>query len=335
VHDRDGKVDLWMPLYLGDFLAATAGLSAEEGWAYTRLLCQMWLEHGYLDNDPPALARLAHVELGAWPGIWNRLSRFFDLADGRISQKRLLYELAQAHEKRRQRREAGKAGADGRWAGKKRPGRAAKRDAVALRSQCPLPTPLPTQGSQTVGEREDSFSSSPAPARRATGAAQGAEALLIFPTVRGKRSGASEWRFTEAVATELREGFPDLDVLAEARRARAWILAKPDRRKTAGGMMGFLVGWLGRSQNRGGARIATATASPGRARFATATALPRAPPPSGLCPFHESVGNANRLARRPDETCSECRHVAALLRRGQSTEPVPIGVLVEGGSGVT
>ena len=39
--------------------------------------------------------------------------------------------------------------------------------------------------------------------------------------------------------------------MAEARKALVWVTANPGRRKTAGGMLAFLNGWLGRSQNSG------------------------------------------------------------------------------------
>jgi hypothetical protein len=72
--------------------------------------------------------------------------------------------------------------------------------------------------------------------------------VMIFPIV-GK--GSKEWPLTEAKLAEWRETYPDLDVLAEARKARQWVLDDPKRRKTAGGMPKFLGGWFARTQNRG------------------------------------------------------------------------------------
>lgn len=150
-----------------------------------------------------------------------------------------------------------------------------------------------------------------------TPAAQEDEALLIFPTVRGKRSGAVEWRLTRSVATELREGYPDLDVLAEARKARAWILAKPERRKTSGGMMSFLVGWLGRSQNSGkGARTGTDPAAQ------THAAKPQRAPPPELCTFHREI--ADKASSDPYRWCALCRKFGARPRRNGTSEPEAI-----------
>lgn len=75
-----------------------------------------------------------------------------------------------------------------------------------------------------------------------------AEVLLTFPAV-GK--GAKTWSFTEPQRRELAEAFPSLDVLAEARKALAWINANPSKRKTASGYLRFLTSWLSRANDVG------------------------------------------------------------------------------------
>jgi hypothetical protein len=74
---------------------------------------------------------------------------------------------------------------------------------------------------------------------------------MVFPCV---GTGAREWALTAAKVVEYREAFPALDVSAELRRARQWLLDNPTRRKTAAGMTRFLGSWLGRAQDsaRGG-----------------------------------------------------------------------------------
>lgn len=165
-------------------------------------------------------------------------------------------------------------------------------------------------------EREADFSFSPALALRAAGADQKAKALLTFPTVRGKRSGALEWHLTETEAQVFRDGFPDLDVLAEARKARLWLLSDRKRRKTSDGMMRFLTGWLGRAQNRGGARIATATA-----RTPSMSAPGKAP--EDLCSFHREI--RDKPSTDVYRWCSLCRKLGERERRTGESEPTPIG----------
>jgi len=63
------------------------------------------------------------------------------------------------------------------------------------------------------------------------------------------------WALVESQLAQWRDLYPSLDVDAECRKAYAWVLADPTNRKTARGMLRFLVGWLNRNQNRGsGAR---------------------------------------------------------------------------------
>lgn len=111
---RDDKVDTWMPWYVRDFLAATAGLTAEAAGAYARLLSHLWLEHGSLDDDQETLQRLAGASGDSWPDTWKRIRKFFDITDGRVSQKRLSHELEQARSLRMTRSMNGKAGAASR-----------------------------------------------------------------------------------------------------------------------------------------------------------------------------------------------------------------------------
>ena len=81
-------------------------------------------------------------------------------------------------------------------------------------------------------------------------------ALLEFPCVGKEKS----WKLTRAKLQQLQEAFPDLDALAECRKAKGWVEANPQRRKTARGMMRFLFGWLSRTQDRGPPRQVAAGA---------------------------------------------------------------------------
>jgi hypothetical protein len=89
---------------------------------------------------------------------------------------------------------------------------------------------------------EDHISESPA-----TSQTKPAEpALLVFPC-NGK---VKEWRLTQTQVDEWSALFVGVDVMDQCRRALAWVKAKG--KKTAKGMPKFLVGWLGRTNDRGG-----------------------------------------------------------------------------------
>ena len=83
----------------------------------------------------------------------------------------------------------------------------------------------------------------------------GTPSEFSFP-VTGK--GPKSWNLPAWKLADYQRAYPDLDVPREMNQARQWILANPKRKKTSGGMLAFLTGWLNRAQNRGG----TSRASP-------------------------------------------------------------------------
>lgn len=80
--------------------------------------------------------------------------------------------------------------------------------------------------------------------------------VLDFPTV----GASTSWPLTQTQVDEWAQLYPHTDVLAESRKALAWVKASPERRKTAKGMARFLVGWLARTVDSG--RRQTPTAAP-------------------------------------------------------------------------
>jgi hypothetical protein len=80
---------------------------------------------------------------------------------------------------------------------------------------------------------------------------------LTFPTTPGTKNGPREWYLTETILAELRDCYPALDVLAECKKALAWVRAAPGNQKTASGMQRFLLRWMERAQNDGRARPAS------------------------------------------------------------------------------
>lgn len=82
------------------------------------------------------------------------------------------------------------------------------------------------------------------------------EAVIDFPIVgKPKRLlGAGGWSLTRQKFKEYEESFPGLDVLAEVKKARQWVLDNPARRKTQGGMAAFLGRWLSKANDGWGKR---------------------------------------------------------------------------------
>lgn len=61
----------------------------------------------------------------------------------------------------------------------------------------------------------------------------------------------TEHPVSSAMVSEWSASFPAVDVPQALRTMRAWLVAKPARRKTARGVNAFVVGWLGREQDSG------------------------------------------------------------------------------------
>jgi uncharacterized protein YdaU (DUF1376 family) len=250
------KVDIYMPIIIGDYLKDTTDLLAEEHGAYLMILMSMWTAGGRL---PVArLGPISRVPFERWPDVWNTISRFFDVADGVATQGRLLRELSHAQQRREKARENGQNG--GRPKTQKKP--AGKPDGnrpvssgepAGKPERNPGANPNESSSSSSSDPRSDPQilnASTSAPAEQkalrlepATGSPPAA--LLVFPTA----GSPSSWDLTERWVTETQAAFPNVDVLAEARKALTKINLKAVPKKTAGGMSKFLLGWIGRTND--------------------------------------------------------------------------------------
>lgn len=80
------------------------------------------------------------------------------------------------------------------------------------------------------------------------GAAPPAQPPAIFLTL---NTGA-EHPITEAQVREFADLYPAVDVMAELRKMRGWLISNPSNRKTASGVLRFVTRWLGKEQDKGG-----------------------------------------------------------------------------------
>jgi uncharacterized protein YdaU (DUF1376 family) len=100
----------FMQVWVADFLAETAHLSAEQIGAFVRLLLTMWAHGGSLSSDTVQLARIAHVDRRSWKLIWPRISSLFEVRPDSISNARLTAEYEKATSKSAQRSASGQRG---------------------------------------------------------------------------------------------------------------------------------------------------------------------------------------------------------------------------------
>lgn len=67
----------WMPLYIADYLAKTAHLSAAQSGAYLHLIMHYW-QIGGLPTSDDALARIAKMTLAEWKRSRDTIAEFFE-----------------------------------------------------------------------------------------------------------------------------------------------------------------------------------------------------------------------------------------------------------------
>ncbi len=100
----------YMPLYLGDFLAATSEWEGEEASLYLMLLAHQWAL-GSLPREPEKLCRICRWTRKNFDRYWPQVSQKFVERDGRLVNARLEEHRGRSAEIAGKRAQAGKRGA--------------------------------------------------------------------------------------------------------------------------------------------------------------------------------------------------------------------------------
>jgi uncharacterized protein YdaU (DUF1376 family) len=151
------KVDIWMPLYVADYLSATSRLTTEQHGAYLLLLMDYWKNGAPPDNDS-VLAQITRLSPDAWANARTMLQPFFEVMNGAWVQARVEAEMQKANNNKKINKERGLKGAEARWANKNAPSNALSivqeySEVCSANSTSPSPspshinnTPLPPKG---------------------------------------------------------------------------------------------------------------------------------------------------------------------------------------------
>jgi len=242
----DTKVDVYLPLYVRDFLTSTIGWTAEERGHYLTLLMIQW-DRGSLPADANDLERIS-------PGVcqcWSVLAGKFPVCDdGTRRNAKLEEHRCRCVEIREKRSQAGRSAASGRWsADASRISNAQQTHSKRIANAChPTSTSTSTSDAESSAAAEDIQPAAPVVA-------------TSDPPKRRKRSQPhNSVRWSEQGGWE---GISELDRIAweaaypatvldtELIRASEWLKANPTKAKKSNWRR-FLVSWLTRSQDRGG-----------------------------------------------------------------------------------
>lgn len=94
------KVDVWMPVFIGSYLADTMHLTTEQHGAYFLLLMYGWRMEGKIPADEAAQASICRLSPPAWKKIRPILKPFFVERNNQWTQKRQMEELGKAESRR-------------------------------------------------------------------------------------------------------------------------------------------------------------------------------------------------------------------------------------------
>ncbi len=109
------KTDIWMPIFIGDYLSETMHLGARQHGACLLLMMASWKAGGWLADDDTTLAAIARLTPEEWASDRPVLAAQFEVADGKWRHAGLCRELERAQRNKQKRSEAGSKGAAGRW----------------------------------------------------------------------------------------------------------------------------------------------------------------------------------------------------------------------------
>lgn len=182
----DEKVDAYMPLWIGAYLADTLTFTTAQHGAYMLLLMAYWRERAPLADDDEDLAGITKCTRSEWKHMRPKLAKKFQVADGVWRHKRVEQELADAMQRKEKASRKAKGAAEARWGkGGEHSSEHASGDAPsmlqALLGDCPTTSPTPSlsessepKGSAGAGAPPVDNSNPEAEARRQLWADSGA-----------------------------------------------------------------------------------------------------------------------------------------------------------------
>jgi uncharacterized protein YdaU (DUF1376 family) len=182
----DDKADVWMPLYIGDYLADTSRLTTEQHGAYLLLIMDYW-RSGPLPDEKIVLQQVTKLTDFLFKKHWPVLQKFFTLIDGHWHHKRIDAEMAEARAGKAVASEKGRKGAQARW-GKKDASGIDQAYAREMPEQCPSPSPSPspTDTAKNTGPNTDGATAYAEGTNASSAAVEISKALRGWERERGK-----------------------------------------------------------------------------------------------------------------------------------------------------
>ena len=136
------KCDVWMPLYIGDYLSNTSRLTTEQHGAYLLLIMDYWV-NGRLPDDDAALANITKLAPDRWLATRPIIIKYFHTENGELIQNRIESEKGKAEYLSKIRSVAGSKGGSKTQANNQANAQANEQHGLTP-SPSPSPSPLPS-----------------------------------------------------------------------------------------------------------------------------------------------------------------------------------------------
>ena len=107
--------NIWMPLYIGDYLADTQLLTTEQHGAYLLLIIAYWKNGGPLPADDEILMSVCKMTPAKWKKAKPSILKMFKSQGDELVHKRIDKELAEAKKRRKDAKEKARKAANARW----------------------------------------------------------------------------------------------------------------------------------------------------------------------------------------------------------------------------
>ncbi|WP_020409845.1 conserved phage C-terminal domain-containing protein [Hahella ganghwensis] len=108
------KPDVFMPFFIGDYLAATSRLTTEQHGAYLLLIFDYWMNGPLPDNDQ-VLANICKMSPEKWESNKECLKHFFSIHEGTLKHARVDEEREKATQRMEKSRAKAAKAAAARW----------------------------------------------------------------------------------------------------------------------------------------------------------------------------------------------------------------------------
>lgn len=137
----DDKADVWMPLFIGDYLADTSRLTTEQHGAYLLLMMDYW-RNGPPPDEKNILQNITRLSDFLWKKHGPVLQKFFVVENGIWRHEKLDEERVKALSGMASASEKARKAAEARWGKSDAPSNA-QADAPDMLEESPSPSPSP------------------------------------------------------------------------------------------------------------------------------------------------------------------------------------------------